>query len=60
MGETGDTSPMGMGRPQGGRNVLQGGGAGDIIVWFGDMDPFGGNVEEGGRDAHWVPSADHG
>ena len=24
------------------------------------MGPFGGNGEEGGRDAHWVPSTDHG
>ena len=55
MGETGDTALAGMGRPQGGENVLQGGGVVNPIVWVRDVGPFGGNAEEGGRDSHWVP-----
>ena len=58
-GEIGDTTPLGRVRPQGGGNVLQGGGAGSTIVWVGYVGPFGGNGEEGGRDAYWVPSTYH-
>ena len=51
---------MGRGIPQGGGNVLQGGGSVYTTVLFRDVDPFGSNEEEGGRDAHWVPYTDHG
>ena len=45
MGETGDAAPTGRGRPQGGGNVLQGGGPCNNTVWSGDMGTFGGNGE---------------
>ena len=52
MGDTGDTDPTGRGRPQGGGNVLQGGGSRNTTVWVGYVGPSGRNVEEGGRDTH--------
>ena len=55
LGGTGDTVPTRRGRPQGIGNVLQGGGSGDTTIWVRDVGNFGGNVEEGVRDAHWVP-----
>ena len=45
LGETGDTAPTGRGRPQGGGNVLQGGGSSDTPVWVGDVGPFCSNGE---------------
>ena len=59
-GENGETSTTGRGRTQGGGNVLQGGGAGDPIVWVRDVGNFGGNEEEGGREVHWVTLKFHG
>ena len=56
MGDNGDTAQSGRGRLQGGGNVLQGGGAGGPYVWVGDVGPFCVNIEEGGMDAHWIPS----
>ena len=55
LGETGDTSLTGRRRPQGGGNVLQGGGSRYTTECFGDMGTSGSNGEEGGRDTHWVP-----
>ena len=60
MGETGDTASTVEGRTQGVRNFLQGGSAGDFIVWVGEMVPFGVNGEEGRGDTHGVPASDHG
>ena len=47
MGDTGETAPTERGRPQGGDNVLQGGGSGDTTVWVGDAGTFGRNLKEG-------------
>ena len=55
LGETGGTTLKVRGRPQGGRNVLQGGGSSGPTVWIEHVGNFGSNVEEGGRDAHRVP-----
>ena len=60
LGETGDTALSRGSRTQGVGNFIQDGGAGDSTVWVGDVGPFGDIGEEGGRDTHWVPSADHG
>ena len=60
LGETGDTVLTGGGRTKGIGNFIQGGGAGDYIVWVGEMGPFGGKVKEGRGDTHWVPATDHG
>ena len=59
MGETGDTDLTGGGRTQGVGNFLQGGGAGNSIIWVGDMGNFRVNGKEGSRDTHRVPAADH-
>ena len=60
LGGTGDTFPMGMGGPQGGRIFLQGGGSSYTTVWFGDVGTFGSNGEEVRIDSHRVPQTDHG
>ena len=60
LGETGDTALAGGGRTQGVGNFLQGGGAGDSIVWVGDVSTFGVNGKEGRGDTHRVPTTDHG
>ena len=60
LGETGNTASTGGGITQGVRNFIQGRGVGDSTVWVEDVGPFGNIGEEGGRDTHWVPSADHG
>ena len=60
LGETGDTALTGRGRTQCVRNFLQGGGAGNSNVWVGDVDTFGGNGEECGRDTHRFPLTYHG
>ena len=54
MGGIGDIASTRGGRNQGVRNFLQGDGAGNSTVWVGDVGPFGGNIEEGGRVTHWV------
>ena len=38
----------------------RGGGAGNYIVWVGDVGPFGVNGEEEGGDTRGVTAADHG
>ena len=43
MGEARDTTSTGGGRYQGLGNFLQGGGAGDSIVWVGNVATFGVN-----------------
>ena len=48
-----------MGKPQGGGNVLQGGGPNDTTVWFVDVGPFEGNGEDGRRGTHRFPWVDH-
>ena len=59
MGETGDTALKRENTTQGFGNFLQGGGAGNSIVWVGDVGPFGVNGEEGRSDTHGVPSTSH-
>ena len=59
MGETGDTALKRGNTTQGIENFLQGGGAGDYIVWVGYLGPFGKNGEEGRRDTHRVPLSYH-
>ena len=39
---------------------LHGDGAGDSIVWVGNMGPFGINGKEERGDSHRVPENDHG
>ena len=60
LGETGDTALTVRGRPQGGGNVLQGGGPINTTVWFGDVGNFGRNGEEGIRVTHRFPKIDLG
>ena len=60
MGDTGETDLTGRGRPQGGGNVLQGGGSSNNTVCIGDVGIFGSNVEEGRRDTYMVPQTYHG
>ena len=50
---------MGGGRTQGVGKFLQGGNAGDCIVWVRYVGPLGVNDEEGRRDTHGVPADDH-
>ena len=59
LGETGDTAAAGGGRTQGVGNFLQGGGAGNSIVWVGDVVTFGVNDEEGRGHTHGVPGTDN-
>ena len=58
--ETGDTDLMGGSRTQGVGSFLQDGGAGDYIVWVGDVGPFGVDGKDGRGDTHGVPATDHG
>ena len=51
---------MGGGRKQVVGKFLQGGGAGNSIVWVRNVGPFGVNVKEDIEDAHGVPANDHG
>ena len=60
LGEARDTTSMGGGRFQGVRNFLQGGGAGNSILWVGKVGPFGVNGKEDRGDAHRVPVNDYG
>ena len=50
---------IGRGRTQGVGKFLQGGGAGDFIVWVGDVGIFGVNDEEGRGDTHVFTATDH-
>ena len=60
MGEARDTTLTGRGRSQGVGKFLQGGGAGNSIVWVGNVGPFSFNGKEDRGDAHGVPENDHG
>ena len=60
LGETGYTALTLRGIPQGGGNILQGGGPSDTTFWFGDVVPFGGKGEECRRGTHRVPQTYHG
>ena len=60
LGETGETAPTGRVRPQGGRNVLMGGGTSNTTVWFVYVGPFGVNGEEDRRGKHRVTQTDPG
>ena len=59
LGEDRNTNLTGGGRPQGVGKFLQGGNAGDSIVWVGNVGPFGVNGKEDRGDAHGVPENDH-
>ena len=59
LGETGGTASTGGGITQGVGIVIQVGGAGDYIVWVGDVGPFGVNGKEGRGDTHGVPATNH-
>ena len=59
MGYTGETDIMVRGRPQGGGSVLYVSGPSDTTVCFGDVGPFGRNVEEVRRFTHKAPQTDH-
>ena len=60
MGEARDNTLTVGGRSQGVGNFLQGGGAGDSIVWVVNVGHLGVNVKEDRGDAHRVPVNDHG
>ena len=55
-----DTTLMGGGRSQGFRKFIQVRGAGNSIVWVGNVGPFGVNDKEDRGYAHIVPENDHG
>ena len=59
MGENGGTASEVGRRTQGVRNFLQGGGAGNSIVWVGDVGPFAVNGKKGRGGTHGVPATDH-
>ena len=48
------------GRSQGVRAFLQGGAAGNYIVWVKNVGPFSNNGKEDRGDAHIVPANNHG
>ena len=60
LGETRENALTGGGRTRGVENFLQGGGAGNSIIWVRDVGPFGVNDEEGRRYTHGVPATDTG
>ena len=59
MGGARDTTLTGGGIYQGFSKFLQGGGAGNSIVWVGNVGPFSVNVNEYRGDTHGVPANDH-
>ena len=59
LGEARDTTLMVGGRSQGVGKFLQGGGAGDSIVWFRNMGRFGVNSKNDKGESHGVPENDH-
>ena len=59
-GRLGTLNSTGGGRSKGVGKFLQGGGAGDSIVWVGDVGSFGINGKEDRGEAHGVPTNDHG
>ena len=60
MGEARDTTSTGGGRSQGVVKFLQGGGAGNYIVWVGNVGHFAFNGKEDRGNAHGVPDNYHG
>ena len=58
--EASDTSSTGTGISQGVRKFLQGGGAGNIIVWVGNVGPLGVNGKEDRGKPPGDPANDHG
>ena len=59
MGYARDTDLTGGRRNQGVGKFLQGGGAGDSIVWVINVGPLGVNGKEGRGGAHGVPETNH-
>ena len=59
LGEARDTTLTVGGRSQGASKFLQGGDAGDSIVWVINVGPFGFNSKEDRGDAHGVTENDH-
>ena len=59
LGEARDTTSTGGGRSQGIGKFLQGGGAGNSIVWVGNMGLFVVNGKEDRGDSHIVLVNDH-
>ena len=60
LGEAGDNNLTGGGRSQSVGKLLHGCGAGNSIVWVGDVGHFGANGEEVRGDTHGIPATDHG
>ena len=60
LGEARDTTLTGGVRSQGVDKFLQGGGAGNSIVWVVNVGRFGINGKEDRGEAHGVPANDHG
>ena len=60
LGEVGEVDKKGIGIPQSGGNILQGGDTGGTTLWIGDLGNFGGDGEDGGGDSHRVSKAYHG
>ena len=60
LGEARDSTSAGGGRSQGVGKFLQGAGAGDSIVWIGNVGPLGVNGKEERGEAHGVPANNHG
>ena len=60
LGEARGTTLMGGGRSQGVGKFLQGGVAGNSIVWVGNVGHFGINGKEDKGEKHEVPENDHG
>ena len=59
LGEARDTTLMVGGRKKGVSKFIQGVGAGDSIVWVGNVGTFGVNCKEDRGDAHGVPANYH-
>ena len=60
IGEARETTLTGGGIPQGVGKFLLSGGAGNSIVWVGNVAPFGINGKEDRGNAHEVPANYHG
>ena len=60
LGDFRDTTLTGGGRSQGVGKFLQGGGAGNSILWVKNVGPFSVNGTEDRGDAYGVPANDNG
>ena len=60
LGEARETTSTGGGRYQGVGKFIKGSGAGNSIVWVGNVGPFGVNGKEDRGDTHVVPANDRG